>query len=107
MEPRARRTLFILSLAELLTMSLWFAGTAVLPQLTAIWNTSLAVSSWLTLSVQLGFVAGALLLAIFNVADVFSAPRVIAISAVLGAILNLICGMVARDHMALTIILRF
>src|SRR3954466_7960429 len=107
MEAPARRTLFILSISELLAMSLWFAGTAVLPQLTAIWKTSLAVSSWLTLSVQLGFVAGALLLAIFNVADVFSASRLIAISAAIAAVLNLLFAVVAREHMYAAISLRF
>src|SRR5689334_683778 len=81
MDAPARRTLFILSLSELMAMSLSFAGTAVLPQLTSIWKASLDVGSWLTLSVQIGFVVGALVLAIFNVADVFSAPRVIAVSA--------------------------
>src|SRR5207244_8266601 len=87
--------------------SLWFAGTAVLPQFTAIWNTDLAVGSWLTLSVQLGFVAGALGLAIFNVADVFSAPKVIAISAAIAAALNIAFGLVAREHILGAIALRF
>src|SRR4051812_40975890 len=103
MEPAARRTLLILSFAELLAMSLWFAGTAVLPQLTAIWHASLEMGSWLTLSVQLGFVAGALLLAMFNVADVFSAPRVIAVSAAVAAILNIAFGSVAAEHISLAI----
>jgi MFS family permease len=107
MDSPARRTLFILSISELLAMSLWFAGTAVLPQLTAIWKTSLAFSSWLTLSVQLGFVAGAMLLAIFNVADVFSAPRLIAISAAVAAVLNFLFGLVAHEHMYTAISLRF
>ncbi len=88
-------------------MSLWFAGTAVLPQLTMVWHASLALGSWLTLSVQLGFVAGALLLAIFNVADVFPAPRVIAVSAAIAAILNAAFGLVASEHIFVAIALRF
>lgn len=107
MEPNARRTLLILSFSELLAMSLWFAGTAVLPQLTAIWHASLALGSWLTLSVQLGFVAGALLLAMFNVADVFSAPRVIAVSAAVAAIFNIAFGLIAAEHVNAAIALRF
>ncbi len=107
MEPTARRTLLILSISELLAMSLWFAGTAVLPQLTIIWHASLALGSWLTLSVQLGFVAGALVLAMFNVADVFSAPRVISVSAAIAALLNVGFGLVAAEHVSAAITLRF
>jgi len=88
MDSQAKRTLIILSIAELLAMSLWFAGTAVLPQLTQIWHAGLGVSAWLTLAVQVGFVFGALLLATFNVADIFHAPRVLAISAAAGALFN-------------------
>lgn len=107
MEPAARRTLLILAVCELLAMSLWFAGTVVQPQLTAIWKSNLAVGSWLTLAVQLGFVAGALLLATFNAADVFSAPKLIAASAAVAAVLNIAFGIVAREHVAAAIGLRF
>src|ERR1041385_1794716 len=90
-----------------MAMSLWFAGTAVLPQLTSIWKASLDVGSWLTLSVQIGFVVGALVLAIFNVADVFAAARVIAVSAAIAAIFNLMFGLIAAEHVAGAIVLRF
>jgi MFS family permease len=88
-------------------MSLWFAGTAVLPQLVTLWHGNLALGSWLTLSVQLGFVAGALLLALFNVADVFSAPRLIAASAAVAALCNAAFGLVAAEHVWVAIALRF
>lgn len=70
-------------------MSLWFSGTAVLPQLAQQWHAGLGVAAWLTLAVQLGFVLGALLSAIFNFADVLSAPRVLVVSTVAAAIFNL------------------
>src|SRR3954463_8956420 len=107
MDSRAKRTLIVLSVAELLAMSLWFAGTAVLPQLAQIWKTDLGVSAWLTLAVQLGFVLGALLLATFNISDVFHAPRVLAISAVAGALCNAGFAFTADHHIALAIFLRF
>ena len=50
--------LALLSAAELLGMSLWFAGSAVAPMLRAAWNLSDAQVGWLTTAVQLGFVAG-------------------------------------------------
>jgi MFS family permease len=107
MDSQAKRTLIILSIAELLAMSLWFAGTAVLPQLTQIWNAGLGVSAWLTLSVQLGFVLGALLLATFNVADIFHAPRVLAISAVAGALFNAGFAFTADHNIIAAIAFRF
>src|SRR6266436_3367328 len=103
----ATRTLIVLSIAELLAMSLWFAGTAVLPQLSLIWHAGIGVSAWLTLAVQLGFVAGALLLATFNISDVFHAPHVLAVSAVAGAIFNAGFAFTADHNIALAIALRF
>jgi MFS family permease len=107
MDSQAKRTLIILSIAELMAMSLWFAGTAVLPQLTQIWKSGLGVSAWLTLAVQLGFVVGALLLATFNVADIFHAPRVVAISAVAGALFNAAFAVVADHNITAAISFRF
>lgn len=101
------RTLTLLSLAELLAMSLWFAGTAVIPQLANEWHAGLALTSWLTLAVQLGFVTGALLSATLNLADVFSAPRVFAISALLAAFANAMFAATAARSITAAIILRF
>lgn len=101
------RTLTLLSLAELLAMSLWFAGTAVLPQLANEWHAGLALTSWLTLAVQLGFVTGALLSATLNLADVFSAPRVFVISSLLAAFANAMFGATAARSITAAIVLRF
>jgi MFS family permease len=79
------RTLALLALAELLAMSVWFSASAVVPQLTAEWGLSGAQQSWLTMSVQVGFVAGALLSAILNLADRLPAQRLFAVCAVLAA----------------------
>src|SRR5215467_1368913 len=81
----SRRVLFLLSLAELLAMSLWFTGTAVLPQITALWHSDLALGSWLTIAVQIGFSLGAITFALFNIPDVFSPIKVFVVSAVLAA----------------------
>src|SRR5437763_5089349 len=110
--PRAARlstrsTLVLLCIAELLAMSLWFSGTAVLPQLAQQWRAGLGVTSWLTLAVQLGFVMGALLSAIFNLADVFSARRVLVVSAVAAAIFNLGFAMWAAESILAAMVFRF
>src|SRR6185436_4996062 len=58
-EPnRARwQALALLSIAELLGMSLWFSGSAVVPALTREWHLSPSQISWIAIAVQLGFFA--------------------------------------------------
>jgi len=77
------------SVAELLTMSLWFSATAIIPELTRDWQISTGVAAWLTMSVQLGFVAGALTSAALNLADRFAVRKLFAVSALLGCALSL------------------
>ena len=50
-------------------MSTWFSTAAVLGQLREVWELSSSQASWLTIAVQLGFVAGALGSATTNLAD--------------------------------------
>src|SRR5260370_1610474 len=84
----SRRALFLLSLAQLLAMSLWFTGTAVIPQITTLWHSGLALGSWLTIAVQIGFSIGAITFALFNIPDVFSPIKVLVVSAVAAAAAN-------------------
>jgi MFS family permease len=84
----ARRALFLLSLAELLGMSLWFTGTVVIPQITAIWHSGPELGAWLTIAVQIGFSLGAITFALFNIPDVFSPIKVFVVSALLAAAAN-------------------
>jgi MFS family permease len=105
--PGANRVLVLLSLAELLAVSCWFSGTAVMPQLAAAWGVGTGVASWLTLAVQLGFVAGALVSAFFNLADVFHAPRLVVGSALLTAAVNTGFAFAATRSVTAAIALRF
>jgi len=82
------RVLWLLAGAELLAMTLWFSATAVAPQLAAAHRLSDAGAAWLTMSVQIGFVTGALAAAVTNLADRFRADRVIAVAALAGAAIN-------------------
>ena len=100
------RILWLLSLAELLIMTLWFSATAVVPQLAVEYSLDDGQQSWLTISVQIGFVAGALLSAVLNLADRFRAEHVIAASALLGAGFNAAIA-VCEPGFALVIVLRF
>ena len=87
--PRgAWSTLVLLSIAELMGMSLWFTASALSPELAAQWGLSEGQAGWLTTVVQLGFVAGTAVAAFLNLADIFPAARYFAVSALLGAAVN-------------------
>jgi MFS family permease len=81
-----KRVLAILAAAELLAMAPWFSASAVAPTLARVWSLSPAGTAWLTISVQLGFVGGALVSAILTLADRWSARRLVAGSAALAAV---------------------
>lgn len=78
------RSLALLSLALVLSMSPWFSASAVVVQLRAAWQFGESFAAWLTIAVQLGFVAGAVVAAAFGIADRFPVRRVIVVCA-LGA----------------------
>ncbi len=82
------RALILVALAELLGMSLWFTASAVAPQIAKEWHLTEAVTSWLTLAVQIGFVTGTLVSALANLPDVIPARLLFAACAVLAAITN-------------------
>lgn len=80
--------LVLVSLAELLGMSLWFAASAVSAQYQTRWMLSGSEAAWLTTVVQLGFVGGTALSALFNLADVWPTKRLFTASALLAAAAN-------------------
>jgi len=75
----------VLALAQLLAMAPWFSASAVSPALARLWHLSSSNTAWLTISVQLGFVAGAVVSAVFTLADRLSARRFLTGSAALAA----------------------
>jgi len=87
-------------------MSLWFSGSAVVPALSAEWHLSPSQISWIAIAVQLGFVAGTLISATLNLPDIISTRHLLAISAFLGAAVNVVFGLYVHDP-ATAIILRF
>ena len=79
-------TLVLLSIATLLGMSVWFSASAVVPQLTLLWQLDDSGRAWLTMSVQIGFVVGALGSLLLNLADRLPARWMMSISSVLAAL---------------------
>ena len=86
--------------------SLWFAGNAVLGDLQRQWGLGNAALSYMTSSVQLGFIIGTLLFAAFTISDRFSPRIVFFICSLLGALANL--GIyLAANGLASLLVFRF
>ena len=103
--PHRWRLLALLSTAELLGMSLWFAASAVAPQLSAIWGLDATQAGWLTTIVQLGFVAGTAITAALNIADIVPSRTLFAASALTGAAVN--AGILVAGSFDTALVLRF
>src|SRR5689334_4448793 len=80
--------LVVVCLAQFLGMTLWFSATAVTPLLIAQFNIAPSHAAWLTMAVQAGFVAGTLLSAVTNIADILNARVLMFIGSVVGACAN-------------------
>ena len=78
----------VVSLAQFLGMTLWFSATAVTPLLVAEYGLTEAQAAWLTMAVQAGFVAGTLLSALSNLADLFNSRTLMFAGALAGAAAN-------------------
>ncbi|MGH3031569.1 MAG: MFS transporter, partial [Gaiellaceae bacterium] len=99
------RALALLAVALVLSMTTWFSATAVVPQLREDWGLSDTAAAWLTIAVQLGFVAGALVSSVLNLADVLSARAVLLAGAGGAAAANTL--LVVVDSAAAALPLRF
>jgi MFS family permease len=91
---------------QVLGLAVWFSMSAVVPSLRNDWGISATAAVWLTGSVQLGFVAGALGSAILNLADRVPPHRLLASSAMAGALCTVLLA-VFVNGLAGAIPLRF
>jgi len=95
----------ILATAMVLAMSTWFSTAAVLPQLRADWDLSQVGASWLAISVQLGFVSGAVVSSVLNLADRIPPRRFVLFGTVGAALANLLT--VGADGLPVAVPARF
>ena len=100
------RVLLLLAVAELLAMATWFSASAVIPALTEVWTLDDGGQAWLTMTVQIGFVAGALGSAVFNLADRIPARRLFAVSALLAGLVTAMIPLLTRS-LGPALVLRF
>jgi MFS family permease len=105
-DPTGRwRALLVLGIAMVLAMTTWFSASAVLSELRQQWGLSVTTASWLTIAVQLGFVAGALVSAVFNLADTIRPRHLILTGSLVAAAAN--AGLLLASGPASAITLRF
>ena len=78
----------VVSLAQFLGMTLWFSATAITPRLIAQYDIAPNHAAWLTMAVQAGFVAGTLISAVANLADVLNARVLMFLGSLIGALTN-------------------
>jgi MFS family permease len=103
--PGQRRALAVLVATMVLAMAPWFSAAAVLPQLRAAWSLSSSAGAWLTISVQIGFVVGALGSAAVNLADRVEPERLLLVGATGAGAANL--GLLVASGASSAMALRF
>ena len=105
-DPEGRsRPLALLTIALVFGLSTWFSATAVIPQLTELWGLSATGKAWLTISVILGFVVGALVSSSLNIADRVRPQLVMLVGCFGAGLANL--GLVVVDGVEPGVVLRF
>jgi len=97
--------LAVVSVAQFLGMTLWFSATAVTPLLAREFDIAPGQVAWLTMAVQAGFVAGTLVSAVGNLADIFNARTLMCLGSLLGACAN--AAVIVAPNSASVIALRF
>ena len=78
----------IIAACQVAAMALWFSASAVIPSLAAEFHLSNFEQATLTTAVQVGFVVGCLVSAVFGFADRLELRHLFAASAIVGAIAN-------------------
>ena len=96
----AKAAVPVLVLAQFFGTSLWFSFNAAAVDLQAILGLSAGDIGWLTNAVQIGFIAGTLLIALTGLADRFAAHRIFFISCLIGAATNAAFILCYRDYHA-------
>jgi MFS family permease len=106
-EPAGRwAALILIASAQVGAMSTWFSAAAVAPALARDWHLAPAQVALLTVAVQVGFVSGALAMAVSGLADVWPTRTVFVGSALVAAAVNELLAF-AQGSLGLAVTLRF
>ncbi|MEB2783997.1 MFS transporter [Algoriphagus persicinus] len=101
----SRSALILIVIAQFLGTSLWFAGNAVVPEISQLLQIPGILAS-ITTVVQLGFILGTLIFAIFSIPDRFSPSDVFFFSSILAACCNLLI-VILPMHLTMVLVCRF
>ena len=102
----AGRQLALIAVVQVLAMATWFSASAVVPSLMQEWALGPGAAGLLTVSVQVGFVVGAVASAVVNLPDILPAHRLVAVSALVAAGATAMTAAVA-DGLGWAVPLRF
>jgi len=104
-----RHVLPVIVLSQFAGTSPWFSGNAILPALAQTLGMDGQAPAGITSAVHLGFIAGTLIFAVFNIADRWRPRDVFLVCALLGALAN--AAMIVVPHLpapyAWLLVLRF
>lgn len=98
-----RRILPAIVFSQFTGTSLWFAGNAVLPDLTKLWGLSPDAIGYMTSSILFGFITGTLAFATLAISDMFASRRLFLVCSVLGALCNAGVFLVAEGPLSLMV----
>jgi acyl dehydratase/predicted MFS family arabinose efflux permease len=96
----------LIALVQVLAMGVWFSASAVVPALATRWHLSAGAAAWLTAPVQAGFVLGAIVSAVFGLADRMPPHLLVAACAAGAAACTLVMALLV-DSPAAAVPLRF
>ena len=105
-EQRPAHILPVIIFSQFAGTSLWFAGNAVLDDLTRAWLLAPAALGYITSAVQVGFICGTLVFAFLALADRLSPRKVFLSCAAAGALAN-IAVLAAPQQLAALLACRF
>ncbi|ARD84748.1 MFS transporter [Ferroplasma acidiphilum] len=91
--------LIIMSVSELMVMSLWFSASTIAPELEPVWGISGLGTLIVTLMVQIGFVLGALISATLGLADKVNPRKLFTFSSIMSAIFTLLFVLLYRHFL--------
>lgn len=102
----SKKILPIIVISQFLCTTLWFAGNAVLPDIIKSFPGEINLLANLTSMVQLGFISGTLVFAIFTISDIFAPSKVFFVCGIAASLFNLgICLEV--DNVNFLLLFRF
>jgi len=84
-----QKVLYIVVIAQFCCTSIWFAGNSVIEDLRASFELGSGAVASLTSAIQLGFILGTFVFALFSIADRYSPSKVFFFSAFMGSLFNL------------------